>query len=135
MTSTPSSRAPCSTYAIVAVLSLGLLTVIAARQSGRLLAPLRTVRETASDITASDLSQRLPERGNDDVTALTRTFNDMLDRLEEGVEAQRRFLDDAGHELQDAAHGAARPPRAARRAATPTRSSAPASCSSTRSTA
>jgi two-component system OmpR family sensor kinase len=88
------------TYAIVAVLSLGVITLLAARQSGRLLAPLRAVRETARDITTTDLSRRIPERGNDDITALTRTFNDMLDRLEEGVEAQRRFLDDAGHELR-----------------------------------
>ena len=88
------------TYAIVAALSLGLITLLAARQSGRLLAPLRTVREAASDITTSDLSRRIPERGNDDITALTRTFNNMLDRLEEGVEAQRQFLDDAGHELR-----------------------------------
>jgi signal transduction histidine kinase len=58
------------------------------------------VREIASDITTSDLSRRIPESGNDDITALTRTFNDMLDRLEDGVESQRRFLDDAGHELR-----------------------------------
>jgi two-component system OmpR family sensor kinase len=88
------------TYAVVAALSLGLVTLLAGLQSGRLLAPLRAVRDTASDITTSDLSRRIPERGNDDITALTRTFNGMLDRLEEGVEAQRRFLDDAGHELR-----------------------------------
>jgi signal transduction histidine kinase len=88
------------TYAVVAVLSLGLITLLAALQSGRLLAPLRSVRGIASDITTSDLSRRIPETGNDDITALTRTFNDMLDRLEEGVESQRRFLDDAGHELR-----------------------------------
>jgi two-component system, OmpR family, sensor kinase len=88
------------TYAIVALLSLGLITALGAVQSGRLLAPLRTLREAASDISTTDLSKRIPEQGNDDVTALTRTFNDMLDRLEDGVEAQRRFLDDAGHELR-----------------------------------
>ncbi len=88
------------TYAVVAVLSLGLITLLAALQSGRLLAPLRSVREIASDITTSDLSRRIPETGNDDITALTRTFNDMLERLEDGVESQRRFLDDAGHELR-----------------------------------
>jgi signal transduction histidine kinase len=88
------------TYAIVALLSLGLITVLGAVQSGRLLAPLRSVRETASDITTRDLSRRIPEQGNDDVSALTTTFNEMLDRLEEGVEVQRRFLDDAGHELR-----------------------------------
>ena len=73
------------TYAIVALLSLGLITPLAARQSGRLLAPLRTLRSTARDITTTDLSRRIPERGNDDITALTRTFNAMLDRLEAGV--------------------------------------------------
>ena len=93
-------RSTLQTYAIVAVLSLGIITLIAARTSGRLLAPLRTVRETARDISTTDLSRRIPETGNDDITALTRTFNEMLARLEDGVEAQRRFLDDAGHELR-----------------------------------
>lgn len=77
-----------------------VVTAVAAWQSGRLLAPLRTLRETAREITATDLSRRIPEQGNDDITALTRTLNDMLDRLEAGFENQRRFLDDAGHELR-----------------------------------
>lgn len=88
------------TYAIVALLSLGLLVLLASTQSGRLLAPLRTLRETASDITTTDLSRRIPEQGNDDITALTRTFNVMLDRLQGGFVTQRQFLDDAGHELK-----------------------------------
>jgi two-component system OmpR family sensor kinase len=88
------------TYAIVALLSLGLITAIAALQSGRLLGPLRVLEETARDITATDLSRRIPERGNDDITALTRTINGMLERLECGFVAQRQFLDDAGHELK-----------------------------------
>ena len=50
------------TYAIVATLSLVLIVLRGAHwQSGRLLAPLRTLRETAEDITETDLSQRLPE--------------------------------------------------------------------------
>ncbi|WP_245916709.1 sensor histidine kinase [Nocardioides gansuensis] len=88
------------TYTLVALLSLGLITTIAAFQSGRLLAPLRTLEETARDITATDLSRRIPERGNDDITALTRTINGMLERLDSGFAAQRQFLDDAGHELR-----------------------------------
>jgi len=88
------------TYAVVALLLLSAVTALAAWQSGRLLAPLRTLRETAGDITTTDLSRRIPESGNDDITALTRTLNDMLDRLEGGFEGQRRFLDDAGHELR-----------------------------------
>ncbi|HEX5918239.1 MAG TPA: ATP-binding protein [Nocardioides sp.] len=88
------------TYTLIALLSLGLITTIAAFQSGRLLAPLRTLEETAREITATDLSRRIPERGNDDITALTRTINGMLERLDSGFAAQRQFLDDAGHELK-----------------------------------
>ncbi len=88
------------TYLVVAVLTLLLITALAAWQSGRLLAPLRTLRSTAEEITESDLSQRIPETGNDDITALTRTVNGMLDRLEAAFVGQRQFLDDAGHELK-----------------------------------
>ncbi len=109
------------TYALVALLSLGLLTTIAAFQSGALLAPLRTLEETAREITTTDLSLRIPERGNDDITALTRTINGMLERLDAGFAAQRQFLDDAGHELKTPLT-VVRAPRAAR----PRRSRRPA---------
>ena len=88
------------TYTIVSLLSLVAITAIAAWQSGRLLAPLRSLNDTAREISATDLSRRLPETGNDDITALTRTFNEMLDRLEAAFTGQRQFLDDAGHELR-----------------------------------
>jgi two-component system, OmpR family, sensor kinase len=88
------------TYAITAGLALLLVTAMAAWVSGRLLSPLRTLRETADDISETDLSRRLPVTGNDDITALTRTFNGMLDRLEAAFVGQREFLDDAGHELK-----------------------------------
>jgi len=88
------------TYALVAALSAALVTGAAAWVSGRLLRPLRTLHQAADTIGATDLSRRLPERGNDDITALTRTVNGMLDRLERAFTGQRRFLDDAGHELR-----------------------------------
>ncbi|GAA2143600.1 HAMP domain-containing sensor histidine kinase [Nocardioides koreensis] len=88
------------TYAIVALLSLLLVTAFAGWLSGRLLAPLRTLRETTEEIGETDLSRRLPVTGNDDITALTRTVNGMLERLDEAFAGQRRFLDDAGHELK-----------------------------------
>lgn len=88
------------TYSIVALLSLFIITWVAWWQAGRLLGPLRTLRHTADDISATDLSRRIPETGNDDITALTRTVNTMLDRLEAAFVGQRQFLDDAGHELR-----------------------------------
>ena len=93
-------RDTMETYAIVALLSLLIVTGLAAWQSGRLLAPLRTLRETADEIGETDLSRRLPVTGNDDITALTKTVNGMLDRLESAFVGQRQFLDDAGHELK-----------------------------------
>jgi signal transduction histidine kinase len=88
------------TYIVVSLLLLGLITASAAWQAGRLLSPIRTLRDTAREITETDLSRRIPEQGNDDITALTRTFNDMVSRLERAFTGQRRFLDDAGHELR-----------------------------------
>lgn len=88
------------TYAIVAALTLLVVTAVAAWVSGRLLAPLRTLRRTADDISGTDLSRRIPVSGNDDITALTRTVNGMLERLEAAFVGQREFLDDAGHELR-----------------------------------
>jgi signal transduction histidine kinase len=93
-------REVMQTYTIVAVLSLGLITAIAAWQSGRLLRPLRTLQNTAQEISETDLSRRIPETGHDDITALTRTFNEMVARLDRAFSDQRQFLDDAGHELK-----------------------------------
>ncbi|HWV50785.1 MAG TPA: HAMP domain-containing sensor histidine kinase, partial [Microbacterium sp.] len=47
-----------------------------------------------------DLGQRIAVTGTDDVARLARTFNDMLDRVQAAFDGQRRFLDDAGHELR-----------------------------------
>ncbi|SDK09548.1 Signal transduction histidine kinase [Nonomuraea maritima] len=69
--------------------------------AGRVLAPVRLVRQTAEQISDSaDLTRRLDVPGDDDVAALAATFNHMLDRLEHAFVVQRHFMDDAGHELR-----------------------------------
>ncbi|MEX5719948.1 sensor histidine kinase [Geodermatophilus maliterrae] len=70
--------------------------------AGRVLAPVRAVASTAQGITETDLSGRIPvdDRPEDELTDLAVAVNAMLDRVEGGVAAQRRFLDDAGHELR-----------------------------------
>ncbi|MDA0566248.1 HAMP domain-containing histidine kinase [Streptomonospora sp. S1-112] len=84
------------------VSAVGLLIAGAAAWwvSGRILAPIRLVRQTAAQISEEDLTRRIDVPGNDDVAALAEQFNAMLDRLEESFSAQRRFVDDAGHELR-----------------------------------
>jgi len=90
-------------FATFALVSLGALVVVAIVGwfvAGRLLRPLRVLRETTERITATDLDQRIAVSGHDDVSELTRTVNDMLDRVQEAIVGQRRLLDDVGHELR-----------------------------------
>ena len=82
---------------LAALLVAGLTSWLVA---GRVLAPIRTLRETAEGIGETDLDQRIPVAGADDVAALARTFNRMLDRLSKAFAGQRQFLDDASHELR-----------------------------------
>lgn len=89
------------TYALLGTLSVMLISAVASWLAGRLLSPVRRVRETAQGISeGGDLSSRLEVTGHDDLSELQRTFNDMLDRLEEAFASQRRLLDDAAHELR-----------------------------------
>ena len=86
-----------STISGAALLAVALVGWLVA---GRVLAPIREVRETAARISESDLGRRIPVSGTDDVAQLAATFNHMLDRLENAFAGQRRFLDDTGHELR-----------------------------------
>jgi signal transduction histidine kinase len=83
----------------------GLLAAAAAwALAGRILRPVRDVALTAQAITETDLSARIPvvprPGRRDEVGELVEAVNAMLDRIEEGALAQRRFVDDAGHELR-----------------------------------
>ncbi|HKX76503.1 MAG TPA: HAMP domain-containing sensor histidine kinase [Acidimicrobiia bacterium] len=77
-----------------------LASALAWVAAGGVLRPLREVTGAARSISETDLSRRIPVEGKDEVAELSRTFNDMLDRLEQAFQAQRRFVDDAGHELR-----------------------------------
>lgn len=89
------------------MLLVGLLTSLAAAGgawvvAGRILRPVADVAATAQGITETDLSGRIdvPDGSGDELADLSRSVNAMLDRVETGVAAQRRFVDDAGHELR-----------------------------------
>jgi two-component system OmpR family sensor kinase len=88
--------------AIAAVGAAMLLvgSILAWRLAGRLLRPVKAVTRTARSISETDLSRRISVEGHDEIAELAATFNSMLDRLERGFETQRRFIQDAGHELR-----------------------------------
>jgi signal transduction histidine kinase len=63
---------------------------------------VEAIRSRVSEISASDLSQRVPVPPQDDeISALATTMNEMLARVESGHDAQRRFVGDASHELRN----------------------------------
>jgi signal transduction histidine kinase len=77
-----------------------LASLLAWVVAGRVLAPMRALRDTARSITESDLTRRIPVEGNDELADIARNFNEMLDRLEEAFASQKAFISDAGHELR-----------------------------------
>jgi signal transduction histidine kinase len=87
-------------YAALSGAALALIAVGGWIVAGRLLRPLRLLRQATERISHNDLASRLPVTGRDDVTELTRTVNAMLDRLQGAFDTQQQFLDDAGHELR-----------------------------------
>jgi two-component system, OmpR family, sensor kinase len=82
----------------LALLLLGSL--LAWRIADRVVRPVTALTNTAQSISETDFGERIPVRGRDQVAQLAATFNEMLDRLERAFASQRRFVDDAGHELK-----------------------------------
>lgn len=87
-------------YAVAAVLTVALLIGPTWLTVGRLLRPIGELRTATDQIDEHDLTTRVPVRGRDDLTALAKAVNRMLDRVQGAVEGQRRLLDDVGHELR-----------------------------------
>jgi len=88
------------TYAVTGVLVLGALGGAGWFVTGRLLSPLRRLRDAADSVTIDDLRTRVPENGDSEFGELSRTMNLMLERLESAVDSQRQLLDDIRHELK-----------------------------------
>jgi heavy metal sensor kinase len=69
--------------------------------AGAALRPMEAMRRRAEEISASTSAQRLPlPVAHDEVFRLGQTLNEMLERLDAGLERERRFVADASHELR-----------------------------------
>ena len=89
------------TYLRVALGALALVGLVAWFVAGRLLRPIRLLRDAAAgSSTAADLTQRVPVTGRDDVSELAGAINGMFDRLQDSARSQVRLLNDVGHELK-----------------------------------
>ena len=69
--------------------------------TGRALRPVAAIRDEMAEITAGDLSRRVPvPSSHDEVHDLATTTNATLQALDTAVTQQRRFIADASHELR-----------------------------------
>ena len=82
----------------VVLVVIAAIAWLSVRQS---LKPVESIRRRAAEITAADLSQRVPvPRGSDEIAHLAQTMNDLLGRLEQAATRQQQFVGDASHELR-----------------------------------
>lgn len=88
------------TYSAVGLAALAITSLVAWFVVGRMLRPVRVLRDTVRRVTESDLSERIAVTGNDDLADLASSVNSMLRRLERAFGSQRELLDDVGHELR-----------------------------------
>jgi signal transduction histidine kinase len=85
---------------------LSLVVWLAAALTGRwlcqrMLAPISHMADSARSISASEPASRLAvARSGDELEELGRSFNGLLDRLQEAFERQRRFTGEASHQLR-----------------------------------
>ena len=74
--------------------------IIGKSMSRRILKPIKTMTQHAQNIAYGQMDDRIAiPPANDELTALAKTFNDMLDRIQGGIDAQKKFVLDASHEL------------------------------------
>jgi len=89
------------------LVGLGLLSVVAFGTgwllAGWTLGPIARITGVARDISGTEeLARRIGLDGPDDeLKGLADTFDEMLDRLQASFEQQRRFVQDASHELRN----------------------------------
>lgn len=100
-------KGPTTTIYILKIMIFGgIAFIFLAFFLGRFLAkrvinPVARITKEVNRISASNLHNRLPEvKNSDEISDLTETFNDMLDRLETSFEIQANFINNASHELK-----------------------------------
>ncbi|HEU4471187.1 MAG TPA: HAMP domain-containing sensor histidine kinase, partial [Flavisolibacter sp.] len=82
--------------------SAGLLVALAGGYffSGGLLRPIKRITGEVKEISAQNLARRIEEGTvKDEWYRLSATLNELLNRLQESFELQRRFISNASHEL------------------------------------
>jgi heavy metal sensor kinase len=87
-------------FGFFAPVGLVLASIVGYIFSRITLSPVEELRRHAERITRAHLSERVPLPPGGELRDLACTFNEMLDRIEQGVEDLRHMAADAAHELR-----------------------------------
>lgn len=78
-----------------------LLFFIARFFAGRSIKPINAIINTSKIITKDNLKTRIPlPRTRDELYILSKTINNLLNRIEDAIEREKQFTSDASHELR-----------------------------------
>lgn len=69
--------------------------------AGKSIEPIQSIISKTNQITQSNLNERVPvAEPNDEIGQLTRSINELLQRLESSLNREKQFTSDASHELR-----------------------------------
>lgn len=89
------------TIAIVFIISILFIYLAGRYFSRKAFEPVKEMTKKAANISATNLDLRLLNNGSkDELSELATTFNEMLNRLENSFDAQKRFVSNISHELR-----------------------------------
>lgn len=90
------------TVSVIALLAAIIMSVLGGRiLARRSLGPLHQMIQTARQISAHRIAERLPRsHTGDEFDALAETLNNLLDRIDQYVRRMQQFTADASHELR-----------------------------------
>lgn len=92
-------------YAILATgwsLSVFFVMIAGYFFAGNILDPIKEIIQEVGAVSATNLEKKLTNRsGKDEISELSRTFNDLLTRLEDAFKMQKSFVSNASHEIRN----------------------------------
>jgi signal transduction histidine kinase len=78
-----------------------MLIYIANKMLDKVLLPVKSISSIAKNISVNNFNEKITlDDSEDEIKELAQTFNDMIDRLRDGVEKIERFNSDVSHELK-----------------------------------
>jgi two-component system, OmpR family, sensor histidine kinase MtrB len=96
-----------SALAIAGMVMIGMIAAVSYLVTRSLVRPVEEAAEAAQSLSAGMLDRRLPEKGEDSIAQLAKSFNKMAGSLQQQIQQldqlsrmQRRFVSDVSHELR-----------------------------------